>query len=210
MLRTITSALVLLVATSTANATLFGSFKLVAANQSPNVLIYDPNSFYDTWIFQVRTTDGLNYDSLSLDFHAAAGTFFTLGPTTFKSGASNPTVFGFEVPECFFVLPPGAAPLAGTQIDTASELQSDFTTAGGLPLIPASGERVPVAFFSVKSGTGFGVRSSYPFPALAVHAGGAPQDIFAEDSPEPSSIVLAGLAILGCAGFRRRMCSSQG
>jgi hypothetical protein len=124
-----------------------GSFRLLESNKDTNDLVYP--GLFDTYAFELETNDGI-VDALELDF---TGNFLQAGGTTFKPGAANPIVFGFEAPDTFFILPPGAAQLAANVSDTATELRAAWTTEGALPIVPGNGTKTPVAFFSLAAGS---------------------------------------------------------
>ena len=202
----ILSLICVLLTTATGQAALVYSWVRTATGQTTNPLAY-PGQF-DTWEFQLLSIDGSpafggaakNYDSLSLNFTSASGAFLTTGNTTFKSGSANPVLFGITAPDCFFVLPAGATPLAATQTDTASVLQSSFTTQGGLILVPANGGWTTVAAFSVPTGTTFSAAGIF----FAGGAAGQDPIGFPPIWPEPSTLVLFGLGVGMCCGFSRR------
>jgi len=209
MLRKIFFAgLAVLMMATTSQAGLVYSWLKTATDQTTNNLVY-PGHF-DTWGFQLSSQNELpvlggaakNYDALSLNFTSSTGAFLTTGSTTFKSGSANPVVFGFNAPDCFFVLPAGAAQLAATQVDTANVLQSDYTTQGGLTLVPISGLPTTVAAFSVPTGTSLSAAGILFVAGAGVSQGGTPDAIIA--APEPAAIAMIGLAIAGCLGYGRR------
>jgi len=209
MLRKIFFAgLAVLMMATTSQAGIVYNWVKTATNQTTNSLVY-PGAF-DTWEFQLSsvalpTAQGgvaKNYDALSLNFTSSTGALLTTGSTTFKSGTANPVVFGFNAPDCFFVLPSGAAQLAATQVDTANILQSDYTTQGGVILVPISGAKTTVAAFSVPTGTSLSAAGIFWGGGTAVAAGGLPDVIIA--APEPAAIAMIGLAVAGCLGYGRR------
>jgi hypothetical protein len=210
MLRKIFFAgLAVLVTATTSQAGVFYSWVKTATDQTTNSLVY-PGHF-DTWEFQLSSQNATpaqggaakNYDALSLNFTSSTGAFLTTGSTTFKSGSANPVVFGFNAPDCFFVLPAGATQLAATQVDTANILQSDYTTQGGLTLVPISGAPTTVAAFSVPTGTSLSAAGILFAAGGAVAQGGNADPILAA-VPEPASIAMIGLAVAGCLGYGRR------
>jgi hypothetical protein len=168
------------------------------------------NGSYDTWEFQLQSLDlpgqfggaAKNYDALSLNFTSSSGAFLGTGGTTFKSGSANPTVFGFTAPDCFFVLPTGATQLAATQTDTANILQSDFTTQGGVTLVPISGVPTTVAAFSVPTGTTLSAAGIF-FVGGSGAASGSDFDRINTFLPEPSALALFSLALATSWSFSR-------
>lgn len=106
-------------------------------------------------------------------------------------------------------MPPGANQPAAMQVDTASILESAFTTQGGVTLIPSSGAYTIVAFFSVPTGTDFVTAANYPtiggYPTVggAQPSGGEFDPIILV--PEPTSLSFVGLwAASSFASSRRR------
>jgi hypothetical protein len=183
---------------------LYGSW-VKTGTHTTNPLIYF--GLFDTWEFQVKSvgTPAINVDAMSLNFTSASGAMLTDGGTTFKQGSANPVVFGFEAPDCFFVLPNGATQLAATQVDNANILQSDYTTQGAVILVPNTGVPTTVAAFSVPTGTTFG---GGQFPGGVYFAGGAavsqgdPPEPIIFQVPEPATLALLAPALL--AAFARR------
>jgi hypothetical protein len=171
--------IIVLIVAATSRANLVYTISRTAIGRTANSLVY-PNQF-DTWEFQLRSLPGSNpaknYDTLSLNFTSSSGAFLTLGNTTFKNGSVNPVIFGFEAPDSFFVLPPGRTQLAATQTDTATNLQSDFTTQGGAVLVPSTGLRTTVAAFSVPTGTKLSAAGINFVSGAGVSGGGIPDRV---------------------------------
>lgn len=179
-------------------AAVFGTFEKVAGCGSCT-----PSGTYpafDTWVFKVRSS--FSGDAMSLDFKAPAGGFFNDVPgTSFRDVASNPVQANVEIPETFIVVPTGASPLYATLVDTANELQSDYTTSGGLTLVHFGNTYVPVAFFSVPAGVQLGPAN---FISGVLAAPGDPiENIKYEVVPEPQSLNLIGILACCVCSLRR-------
>lgn len=201
MLRNIFFAMAAVVGVASASqAAIIGSFELLEAGKTTNALVY-PNPF-DTWTFSVLSDEG-NVTSFDIDF---LGNFLnTNPPTTIRNlPATNPTVFGFEAPETFALIPQGAAPLLGASVDTNARLYVSYTTAGGLVIAP-NGVKTPVAFFSVPVGTQLS-NETMVAGSVGVIGGVRVPITFGTtpEIPEPSTIALAGLALVGIVGYARR------
>ena len=125
------SLLFLLIATrfgGVAYGQYLGKFTLAQTNKTTNPLVY--NGAYDSYTFQVESfspLDASKYDSVGLYFSSSTSSFLETGSTTFLQVASNPTVFGFEAPDTFFVLPAGFHGTPLSVVDTNSTLSVVFT-----------------------------------------------------------------------------------
>ena len=203
----IPSTLCVLAIATTSHAGLEYSWVKTATAQTTDPSIY-PGQF-DTWEFQLSSKDesvafgggAKNYNALSLNFASSTGAFLTTGGTTFKSGSANPILSGFTAPDCFFVLPAGATQLAATQVDLATILESDFTTSHGVTLVPISGVPTTVAVFSVPTGTTLSMAGIFFVGGTGI--AGEPDVIIPQRLPEPSTLVLFGLALAPCCSFSR-------
>jgi hypothetical protein len=150
------SLLFLLIATrfgGVAYGQYLGKFTLAQTNKTTNPLVY--NGAYDSYTFQVESfspLDASKYDSVGLYFSSSTSSFLETGSTTFLQVASNPTVFGFEAPDTFFVLPAGFHGTPLSVVDTNSTLSVVFTPQDWISLVPV-GPYTNVAYFSVPAGT---------------------------------------------------------
>jgi hypothetical protein len=173
-----------------------------------NVATFDPNLFapgpaVDVYNLVAANPNPYPVSSIGLSLN---GDFINLGlpSMAFKAGAELPTLGPNKVAETFFVVPDPSKVLAVGTIDSNGSLASNYTTQGGATLIPAQGSSV-VAVLSLAAGS--------PFPSMAGWTGNAaingvlePGWIFLTSLPpfpEPTSGVLAGLALVGAAARRR-------
>src|SRR6476620_2069554 len=138
--------LVLFVASS--KAALVGSFQQVATGVTTDPTIY--SGAFDTWAFEMQSND-LNYDAVDLRFSSPTGSFLNVGGTTFRNSASNPVFNGHEVPDTFFVVPPGTVINVLTN-DNANALTTAVVLGGAPTLVPNTGAKTVLAFFSVPQG----------------------------------------------------------
>jgi hypothetical protein len=195
MLRKMFFAVLAVAGVATASqAALLGAFRLTASNQDTNDAVYA--GLFDTWVFEVENSETGPVTTLELDFN---GNFLnTAPPNNVRNEPTNPVVFGFVAPETFCLIPAGAQPLVGSSTDTNTRLNVAYTTQGGLPIVQP-GAKTPVAFFSVAAGTQLGFETLAP--SVGVVAGArVPIAII----PEPATLALAGLALVGLVGFARR------
>lgn len=168
-----------------------------------NVVTFDPFVFgpgptVDVYHFVVGNyANDFPATSLSIDLR---GSFINMNtsPISFKSNNSLPTLGGPNtVADTYFVVPDASKVLAVRTIDSSTQLASSYTTQGGATLIPARGEAV-VAVLSVLAGS---APPRFPYlPGYAV-VNGALERIAA--LPEPTTCVLAGLALVGAVARRR-------
>lgn len=131
----------------------------------------------------------------------SAGLFVNNNPgglTFSQTGTDLPAIATFTFGESFFVLPAGQILSVG-DVDTASELATDVTLAGTTALIPGSGSAV-VAVLSVPAGTQL---DQSGFSGNAAVDGAFSAITFGEVIPEPSTALLAGLALVGFVARRK-------
>lgn len=152
---------------------------------------------FDVWEIVATNNNAGAATSVEIDL---AGDFLGFGDTTFKAGSENPVIFGFEAPDSFFVLPAGTDPadvLAVNTTDSSTQLATSYTVAGGADLIPGGGAETTIATISLPAGTAFELPMVYGRAAI----GGVFTDIVG--IPEPTSVLLAGLAMVGFVARRR-------
>jgi hypothetical protein len=196
-LKCIFAALVVAGFSTASQADLFGAFRLTAAGQTTNSAIYP--GVFDTYVFELFNSESAGpVTTLEVDF---IGNFLnTAPPNNVRNEPENPVVFGFVAPETFALIPDGASPLVGSSIDTNARLYVAYTTQGGLPIVPNDGSPTAIAFLSVPAGTVL-YRTNLA-PSVGV-VGGARVDINTV-FPEPATLTLAGLALVGLVGLARR------
>lgn len=153
-------------------------------------------------VYTLYAHNPTDFPATSLELTLEGSSFLNLADRTFVAGAELPTVFGFETPDTFFVLPDGVDPADVRAVnveDTSTRLSAAYTVAGGAELIPAMGS-APIATITVPSGTDVSnFRAVSPIGRAAV--AGVLYAVWS--TPEPTSAVLAGLA-LAAATQRRR------
>lgn len=201
MIRNLAVGLVLLgavVCEAQTNLSLNSELVLIEAGRTINDLLNaEP---YDVYEFVVTNFNGTAASSVELQLD---GDFLNLGDTTFKVGAENPMIFGFEAPDSFFVLPDGVDPadvLAVNVEDSSTRLAASYTIAGGAELIPANGS-VTLATLSTPAGAEPSIRFIPGRAFFGVSFVG--RICFPTCIPEPSAGVMACAAILGALARRR-------
>lgn len=172
------------------------TLELVSENQETNALVYD--GMFD--VYNIVAVSELGDAATSLELRLE-GNFITAGGRAIKSGAALPVVFGQIAPDSFFVIPEGvnesnilAAP--GTTEDTEGVIASSFTVSGDVQLIPGDGTPTVIATISVPAGAGF------ELPEVLGRAAVAGGFVPVFGVPEPSTAILAGLALVGFAARR--------
>jgi hypothetical protein len=195
-------ALVAVLAVSTAAnaATLTGS----VVKAQTNVVTFDPNTFgpgpnVDVYHVVVENPNAILADSIGLSL---TGEFqnFASAPLTFKANTSLPTLGPNTVAETFFVVPNPATILGVNTVDSSTALASNFTSQGGGNFIAAGGSSI-LAVLSVPTGSPALTGAGWTGNAAV---GGVLETIsFAPVIPEPTTCVLAGLALAGAAARRR-------
>lgn len=170
------------------------------ANATTNALVYAGE--FD--VYSIVASNPNAAAATSLELSLGGTDMLGLADRTFKVGANNPLVFGFEAPDSFFVLPAGVDPadvLAVNTVDTATSLATSYTVAGGAELIPAGGVDVPIVTISVPAGTAWELPEVLGRAAVS----GAFESVVGAtvDIPEPTTVMLAGLALVGFAARRK-------
>jgi hypothetical protein len=169
-----------------------------------NVATFDPNIFapgpaIDIYHVVIENPNASATTSVGLTLD---GSFINLGApaVSFRNSAALPTLGPNKVAESFFVIPADkttAQVLAVNTEDTAGVLSTSFTIQGGANLIPAGGSSI-LAVLSVAAGS--------PEPSQLNWTGnGAVNGVLEaiQFIPEPTTCVLAGLALVGAAARRR-------
>lgn len=174
---------------------------LVGAGRTTNDLV-TPDPFD---VYEVVISNPYDQAVTSLELSFPGENLLGFGDTTFKAGADNPVIFGFEAPDAFFVLPDGTDPadvLAVEVEDSSTRLAASYTVAGGAELIPG-GTSATVATISILSG------SQIELPAFLGRAvlGGEFAPVghgfyFLPCVPEPTAGLLALVATFGVCCVR--------
>lgn len=205
-MRTLIAAAIVALVAPTANAALMGSF----VEGAKNVAVVDPGTFQPSSpvdLYEVRVENGLTSPVAALEFRIE-GTFVNnpaASGVAFKEGTSLPAFGPFSLADTFFVLPAGSAasnlPAPGQTVDTSGVLAAAWTLAGAPRLIPA-GETYTVAVLAVPAGAAAPDASNIALSRAAVD-GAFAEITFGEVIPEPTTCILAGLALVGVAARRR-------
>lgn len=198
MTRFFALAAILAVATVATAAPL--TTKLIKAQT--NVATFDPNTFgpgpnIDVYHLEVTNPNSILADSIGLSL---TGEFqnFAAAPLTFKNNTSLPTLGPNTVAETFFVVPNPATILGVNTVDSSTALASNFTAQGGGNFVAAGGSSI-LAVLSVPAGS---LEPSMQGWTGNAAVGGVLEDI-QFGIPEPTTCVLAGLALVGAATRRR-------
>jgi hypothetical protein len=146
MRKTICLTIAALLCTSVANAALTGVFKSLGSESIANAVFTGDVDLYE---FAVTNT-GDNATSVEASF---SGAFITAANTAFEDTSGIPQVFGFDVPDAFFVLPNSANVLATGTMDNATTLSSSFTLPGDTAILPGGGAETVMAFLAVTAGS---------------------------------------------------------
>ena len=181
----------------------------VALTQS-NVSLFDFNTFAfvnaDVYTVTVENPNTSAIIAIGLDLPNAAGTYLNNGNT-----ATNPgplVVAGMNsVADTVFISPVPTADLLGTGIvDTASQFTVNYAIAGGGVFVPANGGTAAVASLVVPTGatldfTAFSGTAWFELDenSMPTFPGQAIFDLI----PEPSTALLAGLALVGFVARRK-------
>lgn len=173
---------------------------------STDVATFDPRIFapgpnVDVYHLVVENPNPHPVTSLSLSL-TSDGAFINQGVPnlSFRNSVRSPLLGPNVVAESYFVIPSNlstALVLAVNTVDTADLLATNYAIQGGAELIPAGGSSV-VAVLSIV--TGSAVPDMSGWMGQAVINGVLERIAFI---PEPTTGVLAGLALVGAA--RRRV-----
>jgi hypothetical protein len=195
------AVVVALCCSGVADAAALHPHRVLAAS---NVATFDPNIFgpgpaVDVYHLIVENPNAFPATSLALNL---TGPFVNLGApaVSFRNSAELPALGPNKVAESFFVIPTDktiAQVLAVNTQDSNGVLSTSFTIQGGANLIPAGGSSV-VAVLSIPVGSSLPSRFSWSGEAVV---NGVLQRIEFR-GPEPTSCVLAGLALMGAAVTR--------
>lgn len=204
-------ALVGVLTTSTDALVSWESPSLLASN----VNVVDPVTFHpappvDVWGLSVTNGETQPVTSVSVRLNGPFVNNNSASGVTFKVGTGLPRIGPFPQADTFFVLPTGGLQnlvvTPGT-IDSDGVLAAEFSTSDGSPLIPAGSSQILVAY-SVPAGSPF-VPLDEIVDCGCFKSGDEvlPGTIYLEISllacPEPTTCVLAGLALVGAAARRR-------
>jgi hypothetical protein len=191
---------------------IYGSIKLAEANVAnldPTTLL--PAAPVDVYHVSLCNCNPLPVRSLQLGFESNFVNNNGDFGITFKETADLPALGPFVVADSFFVVnedPSLVLAVANYTVDDGDMLQAAYTLAGPANLIPSMAERV-VAVLSVPAGSS-ALDSSIVRGALTdIDGQFLDSVVFRLDNntpcsiPEPTTCVLAGLALVGAAGRRR-------
>lgn len=156
------------------------TFDPVEFAPGPNVDVYD--------VIVSNSNDG---DATSLEL-ALIGDFQNFGTRTFNPDGELQMLGPNTVADSFFVV---ANELAVEPVDQDGVLSASYTISGGGVLVPAGGEAL-VAVVTVP--TGVSIEAALSGGRAAI--GGAFEAV--QFIPEPSTAILAGLALVGFAARR--------
>lgn len=188
-------AVVVSLAASAHAAPIVATLQQTQAGATTSPFVFDGQ--FDTYIV---VADNPNDEAVtSLELSLDVPNALNLADITFKAGSDNPIVFGFEAPDTFFVVPGSvdvADVLAVDTTDDGAVLRSSFTVAGGAELIPGMGSAT-IATINVPAGSPV----ELPLELGRAAIGGQFETVVS--IPEPTTVMLAGLALAGFAARRR-------
>ncbi len=202
MIRFLALALVAALTVAPASAEIIGSFVLASSNVDDGVA-----PVADVYGFQLSNGGDLDVNAIGLTLNAAdlgLSTFFVdstsfANPSDLTFEGALPTFRGAPITDSFVVLPGDLGPLEVNSIFENGRIDTNYTTAGGI-LVPAMSE-VIVAHLSVPAGE---------VPMMPSEPGATGSVVFTDTTtapilgiPEPSTALLAGLALVGFVARRK-------
>lgn len=163
-------------------------------------ITFGPGPVTDFWNLVVSNPNTGNATSIELDL--AIPGLLDLGQVEFKD-SPEPAMLGPNlVADSFFTIPTGSTVLVGEARFADGVLGASYTVSGDTSFVDADGGEAILAVAAVPTGTfaPFDV-----FPAGTVIGRASIDGVFQNITiiPEPATVVLAGLALVGFASRRK-------